>query len=176
MLGNFFLSDFDAYCEIQGIPSARYVDDIYMGFGTELEARQGLGSLIERLRKDGLHLNEFKTSIMPAEDVVQEETAIDRLFDEIRDEVDDDQNYERVSPYGFEVEWDEEEEDDEHDEASIENTAVERLMENIGDYPDHEDQIEKFWRIAAGIVVDRPWCYSKGQPGEPYGILAKYRY
>ncbi len=144
MLGNFFLSDFDAYCEIQNIPSARYVDDIYMGFDTELEARQGLGSLIESLRKDGLNLNESKTSIMSAEEVVQEETAIDRLFDEIRDEVADDQKYERVSPYGFEVEWDEEEDEEDDDEADIENTAVERLMENIGDHPRHEDQIEKF--------------------------------
>ena len=115
-----------------------------MGFDTELEARQGLGSLIERLRKDGLNLNESKTSIMSAEEVVQEETAIDRLFDEIRDEVADDQKYERVSPYGFEVEWDEEEDEEDDDEADIENTAVERLMENIGDHPHHEDQIEKF--------------------------------
>jgi len=30
VLGNFFLSDFDAYCELNDIGSARYVDDIYM--------------------------------------------------------------------------------------------------------------------------------------------------
>jgi hypothetical protein len=152
LLGNFFLSAFDAYCEIRNIPSARYVDDIYMGFGSELEARQGLGSLIESLRKDGLHLNEYKSSIMPAADVVREETAIDRLFDEVRDEVEDDESYERVSPYGFDVEWDEDgedeedegDDDDDDDEVDPENAAVERLMDSIGDYPRHTDQIEKF--------------------------------
>jgi hypothetical protein len=146
-LGNFFLSDFDAYCELAEILSARYVDDIYMGFPSEAEARQGLASLIETLRKDGLHLNEYKSKIVPADEVIREETAVDRLFDEIREDVKDDETYERASPYGFEVEWEdegeEEEEEDEEDE-NLENAAVERLMENIADYPKQEDQIEKF--------------------------------
>ena len=149
-LGNFFLSDFDAYCDLAELLSARYVDDIYMGFASEAEARKGLASLIETLRKDGLHLNEYKSKIMPADEVIQEETVIDRLFDEIREEVKDDEIYERASPYGFEVEWEEEEEeeeedeDDDEDDEDLENAAVERLMEDIGDYPNQEDQIEKF--------------------------------
>lgn len=145
-LGNFFLSDFDAYCDLSGIPSARYVDDIYMGFDSEAEARAGLGSLIEKLRKSGLHLNEYKSKIMRSEDVVREETAIDRLFDEIREEVeeDEDRSYERHSRYAFEAEWDEDDEEDEEEEDDSEHKAVERLMENIGDHPGHEDQIEKF--------------------------------
>jgi len=149
-LGNFFLSDFDAYCELAEVLSARYVDDIYMGFPSEPDARKGLASLIESLRKDGLHLNEFKSKIMPADEVIREETAIDRLFDEIREEIEDDETYERASPYGFEVEWEDDEEDDEEDDADdeddeeLKNDAVERLMENIGDYPNQEDQIEKF--------------------------------
>jgi hypothetical protein len=145
-LGNFFLSDFDAYCDMRGILSARYVDDIYMGFDSDAAARQGLANLIESLRKDGLHLNEYKSKIMPADEVVQEETAIDRMFDEIREEVEDDKSYERLSPYGFEIEWEEDEMEDEEeaDEEDLENAAVERLMANIGDYPKQQDQIEKF--------------------------------
>jgi Reverse transcriptase (RNA-dependent DNA polymerase) len=145
-LGNFFLSDFDAYCELAEILSARYVDDIYMGFPSEAEARKGLASLIETLRKDGLHLNEYKSKIMHADEVIKEETAIDRLFDEIREEIQDDETYERASPYGFEVEWEEDEEDEDEDEDDVvlENAAVERLMEHIDDYPNQEDQIEKF--------------------------------
>jgi hypothetical protein len=145
-LGNFFLSDFDAYCELTDILSARYVDDIYMGFPSELEARQGLANLIETLRKDGLHLNEYKSKIMPADAVIREETAIDRIFDEIREEVEGDESYERASPYGFEAEWEEEgeEENNEEDGKDLENAAVERLMKNIGDYPSQEDKIEKF--------------------------------
>lgn len=144
-LGNFFLSDFDAFCELSELPSARYVDDIYMGFSSEAEARRGLASLIDRLRKDGLHLNENKSKIAVASDIIREETAIDRLFDEIRDEVRDDNSYERASPYGFEIEWeDEEDESDEIDSDSLNNAAVERLVENIGDHARYEDQIEKF--------------------------------
>jgi len=148
-LGNFFLSDFDAYCELADILSARYVDDIYMGFPSEAEARKGLANLIETLRKDGLHLNEYKSKIMPAGEVIDEETAIDRLFDEIREEIEDDETYERASPYGFEVEWEDDEDDEEEVEGEdedddLENAAVERLVENIGDYPNQEDQIEKF--------------------------------
>jgi hypothetical protein len=146
VLGNFFLSDFDAYCELADIPSARYVDDIYMGFPSESKAREGLANLIEKLRKAGLHLNEYKSKIMPADLVIREETGIDRLFDEIRDEVEDDQSYERASPYGFEVEWEDDVEDNDDGKggADRENAAVERLLENIGDYPNQKDQIEKF--------------------------------
>ncbi|MDA4635927.1 hypothetical protein NZA98_33420, partial [Escherichia coli] len=103
----------------------------------EADARRGLASLIETLRKDGLHLNEYKSKIIPADEVTREETAIDRLFDEIREEVENDETYERASPYGFEIEWEEDEEDEEdnEEEENLENAAVERLMENIGDYP-----------------------------------------
>jgi hypothetical protein len=152
-LGNFFLFDFDAYCELADIRSARYVDDIYMGFPSEVAARHGLANLIETLRKDGLHLNEYKSKIMPADEVIRDETAVDRLFDEIREEVENDETYERASSYGFEVEWEEEdneedadEEDDEgeKDDEEVKHAAVERLMEDIGAYPKREDQIEKF--------------------------------
>jgi hypothetical protein len=149
-LGNFYLSALDAQCEIDKVLSARYVDDIYMGFPSEAEARKGLARLIETLRKNGLHLNEYKSQIMRADVVISEETAIDRLFDEIRGEVAGDKTYERASPYGFEVEWEDEDNEEqanveeEHDDADLQNAAVERLMKNIGDYPNQEDQIEKF--------------------------------
>lgn len=142
------MSALDAHCELDGVLSARYVDDIYMGFPSEAEARKGLGNLIETLRKDGLHLNEYKSKIMPADEVIREETSIDRLFDEIRDEVGDDETYGRTSPYGFEAEWEnedeEEQENDEEDGEDLQNAAVERLIDNIGDYANQEDQIEKF--------------------------------
>jgi hypothetical protein len=115
-----------------------------MGFDDENIARNGLGELIENLRKDGLHLNEYKSKIMSAEDVLHEETAIDRAFDEIRDEIDEDL-YERINPYGFDVEWEEDNDsDDDIDEEELENEAVIRLIHNISDYPNSEDQVEKF--------------------------------
>jgi hypothetical protein len=145
-LGNFYLSALDGHCELGEVPSARYVDDIYMGFPSEAGARNGLANLIETLRKDGLHLNEYKSKILPAEDVIQEETAIDRLFDEIREEVADDTNYARVSPYGFEVEWEDTDDADdiEEEEDDLQNAAVERLMYNIKEYHNQHERIEKF--------------------------------
>ena len=162
VLGNFFLSDFDAYCEIANIPSARYVDDIYMGFESEAMAIQGLGSLIETLRKDGLHLNEYKSKIIAADDVRREETVIDRLFDEIRTEVEDNESYSRVSTYGFGAEWGEDGRDDAENEdgrQGLGNTAIVRLIENIDDYSDYEDQIEKFClpflrAVASGNAIE----------------------
>lgn len=142
-LGGFYLSALDAHCELDEVPSARYVDDIYMGFSTETEAWKRLASLIETPRKDGLHLNEYKSRIMPADDVIREETAIDQLFDEVRDEIADDERYARASPYGFEMEWEDDEEEEEGGD-DLQNGAVERLMENIDDYPNQEDQIKKF--------------------------------
>lgn len=143
-LGNFFLSDFDAYCELAEIPSARYVDDFYMGFSSFTDARRGLENLIESLRRDGLHLNEAKSKILPSEEVLQEETTIDRIFDEIREDVEHNESYDRASPYGFEVEWDDEEEPPEDKGIDLQNAAVARLINEIEDYPGHQDQIEKF--------------------------------
>ncbi len=41
MLGNFFLSDFDAYCEIQNIPSARYAPALATRW--KVDARRSYG-------------------------------------------------------------------------------------------------------------------------------------
>src|SRR3569833_1544876 len=87
VLGNFFLSDFDAYCDLHGIPSARYVDDIYLHFATEVEAKKGLIELSERLRQNGHHLNEYKCGFRTTHDVFREETEVDLLFDAAREDV-----------------------------------------------------------------------------------------
>lgn len=145
LLGNFFLSDFDAYCELIDVASARYVDDIYMGFDSESEARNGLAALIERLRKDGLHLNEYKTSILRSSELEREETTIDRLFDQVRTEIEDTQFYEMSGRYGFDADWNEDEdEDEEFEPINLDIATVERLLSNIGDHQTHADQIEKF--------------------------------
>src|SRR5262245_39607283 len=54
-----------------------------------------------------------------------------------------DQSYEIASPYGFEVDWDQDEED-QSDDPDIHSAAVVKLMKSIGDHRVHEDQIEKF--------------------------------
>ena len=146
LLGNFFLSDLDSFFELQEIPSARYIDDIYLLFESELAARKGLFSLIERVRKNGLHINESKTRILPSEEAIWEETAIDRLFKEAKDEVIDETESAIDFQYVFD-DWEIDALDDweiEHEVERIEITAVNRLFGQIGNEPRYDDGIEKF--------------------------------
>lgn len=171
ILGNFFLSDFDAFCELHDIPSARYVDDIYLAFESEAAARQGLIRLIESLRKDGLHLNEYKSGIFPANEIIREETAIDRMFEEVRDEIDDEIRPGAVSPYAFEADWEfeDDEEDDAPDEEEVDAIAAERLFGQIDEYPKYADRIEKFClpllrRADSGVAVDHVLAHLLSKP------------
>ena len=171
ILGNFFLSDFDAFCELHNISSARYVDDIYLAFDSESKAGQGLHRLIESLRKNGLHLNEYKSGIFPASEIIREETAIDSLFQEVRDKIDDEIRPGAMSPYAFEADW--EFEDDEPDNAphedEIEALAVERLFGQIDEYPKYADRIEKFClpllrRGESDVAVDHVLAHLRRKP------------
>ena len=170
MLGNFFLSGLDAFCEIEGIPSARYVDDICLSFGSELEARKELSRLTEYLRADGLHLNELKTRMLPSNELVREETAVDRLFAKAVDEINQLRADEAPcngdrSPgsfqYGFDADWRVQTDTDTEceDEKPVEVMQTERLFNQIASYPGYEDGIEKFClplleSVGSDIAVD----------------------
>ena len=145
VFGNFFLSEFDAHCEINDLPSARYVDDFYIGFPDLASARSGMAQLVEKLRQDGLHLNEGKSRIYESDDLIREETEIDTLFNEVRSELDEDDPDFDVGPYGFEADWEVEEDDAGDDgEETFEVEAAETLISRIGDFPESSDKIEKF--------------------------------
>lgn len=146
VLGNFFLSDFDAFCELQKLPSARYVDDIYLSFESEAAATKGLINLIDRLRRNGLHLNENKSGIFPSDHVIREETAVDRLFEEVRENITDEIRTDAVSLYAFEADWeiDDEIDDDEIDEEVVVQAAVKSLFNQVDNHPKYADRIEKF--------------------------------
>jgi len=141
VLGNFFLAEFDGYCDIHQIPSARYVDDMYLYFESEAEAQRGLIELIERLRKDGLHLNEYKSGIRTTHEVLREETEVDVLFEAAREEVREGLVGYTTSGYGFTAEW--EWEEPEHEEE-LELAATERLYSARIDYPEQSEKIERF--------------------------------
>jgi len=141
VLGNFFLSEFDGYCDMYEIASARYVDDMYLYFESEVEAQRGLIELIEQLRKDGLHLNEYKSGIRTANEVLREETEVDVLFDEAGDEVREELAEYTSSGYGFTAEWEWEEPENEEE---LRLTATERLYSVIPNYPHQADKIERF--------------------------------
>ena len=141
LLGNFFLSEFDSYCELNGIPSARYVDDIYMSFSSEAEAREGLISLIEHLRREGLHLNEYKSGIHLSNAVVRDESAIDDLFENARNEAHDILVDFAMSGYGFSADW-EVIEDPENEHVRLIATNI--LYNSRQEYVDQADKIDRF--------------------------------
>jgi hypothetical protein len=138
LLGNFYLSDLDAQCELRGWQSARFVDDFYIHFDQRRSAERGLSDIIDALRRDGLHLNEHKSGIRDAEDLIWEETELDRLLDEAWDEVVDEHDGFHFE-YGFTTEW-----DDDPDEEQLRVVSIERIYASIEEYPHAVDKIERF--------------------------------
>jgi hypothetical protein len=164
MLGNFYLSGLDAECDIRAIPSVRFVDDVYLHFDTESAARIGMLDLIEHLRKEGLHLNEAKSKVLGAEELILEETEIDRLFDEAQTEIEGAATLTRPR-YGFTADWefddfDEDCEEDEPDEDDIYLASIIRLYESFEDYPNQSDKIDRFClpylsSAGSGVAIER---------------------
>ncbi len=162
LLGNFYLSDLDSYCDIHGIPSARFVDDMYLHYKSEVDAVKGLMKLCSQLHQEGLHLNEAKSGIRSASALIKDETALDRLFAQAASEVEqEDEEHEEDEEaefiYGFAVEWegsaeedDEQNDKEDHEEDEHEKTksnrlkAVVSLYQSIAKYPKHSDKIERF--------------------------------
>lgn len=142
ILGNFYLSDFDADCELHDLPSARYVDDVYVGFESESDARRELVRLNARLRQSGLFFNPSKTSILSGDDVQQEEGELEQLFDEARDEIYDHLDWLSASGYGFQGDWIIE--GDEPNDKEIELQATRNLLFHGGESDAKKEKIERF--------------------------------
>jgi hypothetical protein len=128
------------------VPSARYVDDIYVFLRSVEEGEKLLRAIIPALRSYDLVLNEAKSSIMPKAALVTEEPDLEQLFadafDEVSSQVDDD---EFRTDYGFQSEWeDEEEQNDNLDEEDLKLEATKVLFDSISDYPGNEENIERF--------------------------------
>lgn len=117
-LGNFYLCSIDAEHALNNLPFVRYVDDIYIFFKSEREARYHKVRLASWLRKDGLNLNEAKTKVFKAEDLIQEETEIDKMFEEAKSEIENDDIglYQSTDPWELVEEEFEEEKTDEEKE------------------------------------------------------------
>lgn len=145
-LGNIYLCPLDADLETREIPSTRYVDDLYLFFRNQDDAKKHLVSLCSHLRREGLTLNEAKTSITTAEDAVLEETALDRMFDEARREFEAEEEAEFDNIYGFAVEWTSPETQEELEEngEDIEIKAVKSLFGERKRKPYDLERIDKF--------------------------------
>lgn len=118
-LGNFYLCSIDAEHALNNLPFVRYVDDLYVFFKFKREARYHEVRLASWLRKDGLNLNEAKTKVFKVEDLIQEETEIDKMFEEAKSEMEDDDIglYQSTDLWGLvEEEYKEKEKTDEEKE------------------------------------------------------------
>lgn len=141
LLGNYYLTPIDRFLKDHGVPSARYVDDIYVFVNSVDDADLLLRTLIPTLRSYDLVLNEAKSVIMPKSALVTEEPDLEELFanavDEIASQVDEE---EFNADYGFQSEWEEEE----IDKDELELQATKLLFDSLSDYPGHEENIERF--------------------------------
>lgn len=147
VLGNFYLTDFDANCSLYEHPSARYVDDFYIGFSSELGARLFLNEMIERMRNVGLALNPIKTRICASNELLFEHQEVDRLFDEARQEVTAARDLVESGGYGFQGDWIN---SDAVEEAIAEGFDTELLaVRALLNYPDQTQELaEKIDRFA----------------------------
>lgn len=102
-LGTFYLHGLDSHLEMLDIPFSRYTDDLFVFFDSQKEARRGLAQVCRILRHEGLHLNESKTRIATSEAILYEETELDRMFAEAREEVEN--QFALVDWYNMQITW-----------------------------------------------------------------------
>jgi Reverse transcriptase (RNA-dependent DNA polymerase) len=141
LFGNYYLAPIDRLLDEQGIPSARYVDDLYVFVESVEAADQVLRQLIPTLRNYDLVLNENKSVLMPKAALWTEEPDLEDLFDAAVEEISnqtDDEDFD--ADYGFQSEWNEDEEDDE----DLKLKATTLLFDSLSQYPGQEENIERF--------------------------------
>lgn len=135
-LGNYYLCSFDSFLKTKGIEFIRYVDDYWMFFHSEKDAKKFLVKICNYVRKEGLYLNESKTMIKSTEDTNYEENKIDTLFNAAREEFKKQRIY--VSEYSFEpFQIDSITEELDFD-------AIKELYNNREDQPRLLERIDKF--------------------------------
>jgi hypothetical protein len=141
LFGSYYLTPIDGFLDEYGVPSARYVDDLYVFVESVEAADQLLRQLIPTLRSYDLVLNENKSVLMLKSALRTEEPDLEGLFaaavEEIAEQIDDD---DFDADYGFQSEWQEEETDD--DDLELKATMI--LFDSLSEYPGQEENIERF--------------------------------
>lgn len=149
LLGNFYLTPIDQFLKELNVPSARYVDDLYLFVESVDAADQLLRKLIPELRSYDLVLNEAKSKIMPASALIAEEPDLEKLFntavEEISAQIEED---DFDADYGFQSEWDDADSneggDSDDDTEELELAATKLLFDSISEYPGYGENIERF--------------------------------
>jgi hypothetical protein len=145
LFGAFYMSPVDRFFDDLGVPSARYVDDIYLFVGSVDQADNLLRKLIPFLRSYDLNLNEVKSTVMPKSALFAEEPDLEELFSNAVEEISsqlDEQDTD--TDYGFQKEWDDEDDADEGNDKDLELQATQALFSSIVDFPGQEEAIERF--------------------------------
>ena len=146
LFGNFYLAPVDQFLKDElGVPSTRYVDDIYIFLDSIESSVSVVRKLIPMLRSYDLILNEAKSKILPAKTLLTEEPDLEDLFnaafDEAKIQLTED---EMQSEYGFQAEWDGDDDEDGEKREALELAATRALFDSIEDYPGNEENIERF--------------------------------
>ena len=148
LFGNFYLYPVDRHLSDAGIPSIRYVDDIYAFFESHEQADKAIIQLYPELRRLDLSLNEAKSCITTPVGLLTSDPDLDALFDaaiaEIQATYAAGEPEEILTDYGFQVIWEEAESGDELDDQTIELLATQLLFDQIPKYAENREEIERF--------------------------------
>lgn len=144
VMGNYYLADIDARLDLEGLPSARYVDDFVVGFNDEISARSYLVRLSEHFRSVGLALNPVKTGIMRSDALLYTETEVDNLFDAARDSIAEAREIAESGGYGFQGDWVNSDELEDAGADDLELIAVRALLNYETDSAELREKIERF--------------------------------
>jgi hypothetical protein len=149
LLGNFYMAPIDRMLKDMDVPSARYVDDLYVFVESVDHADRILRDIIPALRSYDLSLNESKCKIMPKNLLHTMEPDLDALFQAAVDEIAAQINEEDFdADYGFQSEWEGDDDDgveeDEVDASPIVLAATISLFNSVDQYPGQEENVERF--------------------------------
>lgn len=146
LLGNFYLYPIDRHLSDSGIPSVRYVDDIYAFFESHEQCDNSIIQLYPELRRLDLTLNEAKSWVTTPLGLLTSDPDLDALFDdaiaEIQAQYASSETEEILTDYGFQSIWSDE--TNELDEQEIELKATELLFDQIQKYIENIEEIERF--------------------------------
>ena len=150
LLGNFYLYPIDRHFSDAGIPSIRYVDDIYAFFESHEHCDKSIIHLYPELRRLDLALNEAKTCVTTPLGLLTSDPDLDAMFDaaivEVKATYETGEPEEILTDYGFQSIWLEEDTtiDENLPDEEIELIATQLLFDQIPKYVDNVEEIERF--------------------------------
>jgi len=180
LLGNFYLTQLDYVLKIKNFEFCRFIDDFYIFSNSKEDLNKILVEICRSLRKQGLFLNESKTQLTESRRILRQETEFDQLFNEINDmleNTDDEDSEFNKSHYGFQVDWDEEDEEEEIDVEEIEGfrlDLIEKLYTRRNEAQWQRDNIIKFCIPLLSKARSRLLLVDIEQEIETHPYLIKY--